>query len=417
MNNCQDIQPELAAYVDGELTPPQRAEVDAHLASCPRCQQELAELKALAAGLAALPKRQPAPQFLADIRRKIARGDKPEAVTWQDYLFRPFWLKFPLEMAALIALIVFVMRFEEQTPANRAPQFEMSKAENSPSERHDTVPYRQLAATETAAKPQSIDESLQAPAVAPPSTVGDKKDANGTQPEPVSAPEAQILADRGTETPRTLAAGGGRGEERPVLGAWDGNGPRSSVASASSGFAGRRRVAEFHGDVGGLASNPAPATPDATVLARSLGIAPSKLGDVVIIDAKNPNDVRNLAERLAARCNGSILAAPLAKDDTGQVFFVELPREYAATFRLEMLQSARSSQALTNGIADGESNANANATAWSAGSIGTVAGVLTGRQETNVAFNSTDALALTNEVKARESRTIVLEIRVVTPAN
>ena len=42
MKNCQDIQPELSAYVDGELTPPQRVEIEAHVASCPRCQRELA---------------------------------------------------------------------------------------------------------------------------------------------------------------------------------------------------------------------------------------------------------------------------------------------------------------------------------------------------------------------------------------
>ena len=284
MNSCQDIQPELSAYIDGELTPPKRAEVDAHLASCPRCQQELAELKTLTAGMAALPKLRPAPQFLADIRRKIARGDNPEAVTWQDYLFRPFWLKVPLEAAAIIALIAFVMRFEEPIPADNGAQLEMSKAENSPSERDDRVSYAQPAA----AKPQSTDDSLQAPAEqsTPQAIVRNKQDANGTQPEPMAAPEAQTMADKGTEAPRPLAASGGRGEAKPVLDAWAGNEPKSSVASASPGVAGRRRIAEFHGDVGGLAGPPPPATPDTTVLARSLGIAPSKLGDIPMKPAR-----------------------------------------------------------------------------------------------------------------------------------
>ena len=68
MRNCQNIQPDLSAYVDGELTPSRRAEIEAHVASCPDCQRELAGLRTLAAGVAALPRLQPAPRFLAEVR-------------------------------------------------------------------------------------------------------------------------------------------------------------------------------------------------------------------------------------------------------------------------------------------------------------------------------------------------------------
>src|SRR6266481_5237218 len=119
MKACQDIQAELSAYVDGELSPPQRAVVEAHLASCPHCQQELAELKTLVLGVAALPKLEPAPRFLADVRRKIAGGEKPEPMTWQEYLFRPFWLKVPLGVAALVAIAAFVTRLGQPMPGDK----------------------------------------------------------------------------------------------------------------------------------------------------------------------------------------------------------------------------------------------------------------------------------------------------------
>jgi hypothetical protein len=150
MKHCQDIQPELSAYLDGELTPPQRAEVEAHLASCPRCQEELAELKTLAAGVAALPKLEPAPQFLAEVRRKIARSDKPEPMIWRDYLFRPVWLKVPLEVAALIAIAVFVQRHQGPTPANEVASLRMARLENSKTERGDVVPNKPLASPQRA---------------------------------------------------------------------------------------------------------------------------------------------------------------------------------------------------------------------------------------------------------------------------
>ncbi len=55
MKNCQEIQQELSAYVDGELASSLRAEIEAHLASCRRLPARMAGLRALAAGVAALP--------------------------------------------------------------------------------------------------------------------------------------------------------------------------------------------------------------------------------------------------------------------------------------------------------------------------------------------------------------------------
>ena len=101
--NCPQIQTELSAYVDGELPPSIRAEVEAHIEGCAACRKRLAELRKLAEGVAALPKLQPAPQFLAAVRRKIARGETPEQRNWIDLLFRPVWVKVPIEAVALAA--------------------------------------------------------------------------------------------------------------------------------------------------------------------------------------------------------------------------------------------------------------------------------------------------------------------------
>ena len=43
---------DLSAFVDGELPPQQALEVERHLASCPACAAEIADLRALAAALA-----------------------------------------------------------------------------------------------------------------------------------------------------------------------------------------------------------------------------------------------------------------------------------------------------------------------------------------------------------------------------
>src|SRR5580704_3271983 len=127
IKKCRKIQRELSAYLDGELTPPLRANVEEHLASCAQCQQELSEMKTLATGLAALPNLRPAPRFLTEVRRKILRGDKPEPLTWRDYAFRPLWLKIPLEVAALVLIVGLIMRGQNSEPTEQVTVFAPGK--------------------------------------------------------------------------------------------------------------------------------------------------------------------------------------------------------------------------------------------------------------------------------------------------
>ncbi len=151
MKNCREIQRELSAYLDGELTPSLRAEVETHLASCTQCQRELLEMKTLATGVAALPNLEPPPRFLAEVRRKIVRDGKPEPTTWQDYVFRPLWLKVPLEAVALIVIIGLIMRSEHSQPAQQVAQLEPARTENRDNDRVASI------SSETAAKVTALD--------------------------------------------------------------------------------------------------------------------------------------------------------------------------------------------------------------------------------------------------------------------
>lgn len=56
VDECAQVRPELGVYVLGAIAPADRAMVDRHLASCPRCRDEVAGL----AGLPALLRRVPA---------------------------------------------------------------------------------------------------------------------------------------------------------------------------------------------------------------------------------------------------------------------------------------------------------------------------------------------------------------------
>ena len=63
----------LCAYLDGELPPGERAEVEAHLAACPACSALLADMTAVDAAAVSLPAAAPKGYFDAFPSRVVAR--------------------------------------------------------------------------------------------------------------------------------------------------------------------------------------------------------------------------------------------------------------------------------------------------------------------------------------------------------
>ncbi|HXI85071.1 MAG TPA: zf-HC2 domain-containing protein [Verrucomicrobiae bacterium] len=202
MKDCDHIRGELSAYLDGELTPPQRTEVETHLASCAECQRELVELKTLVTGVAALPKLQPTPRFLADVRRKIASDGKPGALTWQDYVFRPLWLKIPLEVAALIVITGLVIRSGHPLSAEKTASLEFAKAENRENLRENTVSSGTRAKQAIANEPKSAVAAQMPTAAGPGRTpvIGNADEVSATPP---LAPSPVIDLVRSVEFPRS----------------------------------------------------------------------------------------------------------------------------------------------------------------------------------------------------------------------
>lgn len=55
LSSCREIRQALGVYVLGAIDPAERAQVDAHLATCPHCREELASLAGLPAMLRKVP--------------------------------------------------------------------------------------------------------------------------------------------------------------------------------------------------------------------------------------------------------------------------------------------------------------------------------------------------------------------------
>jgi len=100
---CDKIQNLLSPYVDGELTPEAKAEVDAHLSSCRECAELLSLLKIATASLAAFPEVEPSPDLKA---RLYAIPDRKKKFRFSlDFLVKPALQ--PVFAAATVLLIIF----------------------------------------------------------------------------------------------------------------------------------------------------------------------------------------------------------------------------------------------------------------------------------------------------------------------
>ena len=186
--------------------------------------------------------------------------------------------------------------------------------------------------------------------------------------------------------------------------------------SVKARLEGQRRVPTL-GLAGAASASPSMPSPTvASALARKAGVEPSRLGDVVVVRSGDLHAVQNRAEELAARCNGKVITVPSSMDSTGQLFFVEVPREYAASFKLDMQQPAGTSTSSVGGALARIDAAPTNIALLSATSTGRVFGVLTGGADTGSVFSGLAQLNLPNNPQSAAAATTVLQIYVMPPA-
>src|SRR5262245_5490205 len=100
---CENFEPLMSSYQDGELEGDERAKVAAHLDGCPACSRLLAELDTVSKSLKNLPRLKAKKDYGEDIDQLIASGQKQNKIA---YLRRPaFWATVSVAAAALIVVV------------------------------------------------------------------------------------------------------------------------------------------------------------------------------------------------------------------------------------------------------------------------------------------------------------------------
>lgn len=105
MNSHADIQRRLPAYCGGDLESAERQLIELHLAECPACRVELADLQTTMRQIRSTPEVDPPPWLTARIMAHI-KAAQPEKRSWLQRMFFPLHIKLPLEAVALLMVCV-----------------------------------------------------------------------------------------------------------------------------------------------------------------------------------------------------------------------------------------------------------------------------------------------------------------------
>lgn len=125
MDHRQYIEHYLSADVDGELSPPERQAVAAHLAGCTGCRQRQADERALKALLRErIPTVSAPPELQQKIIAALDREDARPAISRVRFSRRPLWLGSlgALAAAAIILVVIMVGGLSRPPPVNNALQ-------------------------------------------------------------------------------------------------------------------------------------------------------------------------------------------------------------------------------------------------------------------------------------------------------
>lgn len=79
--NCQGMEQDLIAYLDGKASPAARRQVEAHLHACAACQERAEEFRAVWSVLDEVPVLSPSPAFDAAVRQRV-NAEQSHAGWW-----------------------------------------------------------------------------------------------------------------------------------------------------------------------------------------------------------------------------------------------------------------------------------------------------------------------------------------------
>lgn len=137
---CHEFEQLSALYISDELAPGERADFEAHTASCDTCRSGLEEMRRFERTIEVCPKPEPSPDFLAHCRMSLDDALDREQLGWRGLLLAWFWSSSPFAVSRTAAVAALVLlgfglgwtlrprmgSLHPVTPAGQASSFDLN---------------------------------------------------------------------------------------------------------------------------------------------------------------------------------------------------------------------------------------------------------------------------------------------------
>lgn len=148
---CSEIQEKLSAYIEGIISPEEKAVIDEHLKACQKCNESLADLKKTLEYVQNLEEIEPPPWLTQKVMASVRLEAEAKRGIFQR-LFHPLHIKLPIEALATILIAVATIYLFKTT------QPEMKRAKEPPAEVLSRIPLKEKGKT------SALDEAKPLPA-------------------------------------------------------------------------------------------------------------------------------------------------------------------------------------------------------------------------------------------------------------
>jgi len=178
MNSHADIQKRLAAYCGGEISAAEKAEIEAHLASCTLCRIHLTEMQTTLRLLKSTPEVE-APVWMKSRIMARLREEQATRRTWLQRIWFPLHTGMPVKVLALLVMCVsgYYLSRSVDTELKMARQQQLQEQPSSPANSADRP----------ASQPQPQ------PQIQPPSQIpSDMVEKRGQNTSPLTTPRREV---------------------------------------------------------------------------------------------------------------------------------------------------------------------------------------------------------------------------------
>jgi hypothetical protein len=104
--NCRKVSRWFSAYIEGDLLPPQKSQVDEHLLLCSQCRERLTDLKLIIQTANELEKQNPGPYFVNRVLCAVNANNQPGEIL-SSWKFRLTLSGMAFVVAACFTLLFF----------------------------------------------------------------------------------------------------------------------------------------------------------------------------------------------------------------------------------------------------------------------------------------------------------------------